>query len=213
MTRVAFGAGVLVGSGCGIENEVQCSEQDDTAPMECDGVCINELGVDNDTWLTDTADRANADPFQATEDWVELYNSSGESTSLAGLVLERNDNAFGQSLLSEKLEIPAGGCLLLVASTQEEDRGVRTLSFDLNSDFGTVRLWKQQAHGPRSRCLVDRVYYGPQPLNGSFGRLAGGGLPWRQFPWTSPSGNTLEYPTPCGPPQRFVEGGVGTVAP
>lgn len=171
---------------------LQCREPEHDDPIPCDGVCINEIGADNGTFVTDTGDRNHLDPLEATEDWVELYNNGPKRVVLDHLVLERDDSGYAESRLPP-LALGPGTCVLLVASAEPVDHGPRHLALDLNSDWGTLRLWTDE------RCLVDRVYYPLQDEVRSWGRAPGdGGERW-----------DYRVPDPCNEPEQYGAGHTG----
>jgi hypothetical protein len=167
-------AGALAGGCSRSEYAPTCApEPGPHHQVACVGVCINEIGAENDTYVTDPEDLFALDPSEATEDWIELYNQNDRTESLDGYTIERWDNGFAKTRL-DGLSIPPGGCLLLVGISKEVEAGELRFSFDLSAEWGTLRLRKDYQG---DACMHDRVYYPSQRDQdppSSWGRARGG---------------------------------------
>ncbi|MEN6429217.1 MAG: CotH kinase family protein, partial [Phycisphaerales bacterium] len=134
--------------------------------VRADGpVVINEVMASNVTFL--------ADPQGEFDDWIELYNTGNAPVDVGGLYLTDDDSeprkwqipADSPALTT----IPAEGFLLIWADSDTEDPGLHA-DFGLSADGDEVALFASDG-----ATLLDRVSFGPQLCDFSYGRDPDGG--------------------------------------
>jgi spore coat protein CotH len=164
-----YGAGIRVGAG-NVEYYVY-AENPEAAAFEprraerelrtlpvAGSVVINEVLAENV--------RGQPDPNGQRDDWIELRNTSASAVSLDGYLLTDDSTWLAQWVFPD-VEIPAGGYLVVWADGDAGQPGLHA-SFRLNSAGEMVVLCD-----PDGR-MVDRVVYGPQSADVSFGRYPDG---------------------------------------
>lgn len=134
---------------------------------------INELMADNTQTL--------ADPSGAFDDWVELYNAGSTPVSLLGLSLSDNPNEPSRWLLPDVTIAP--GAYLVLWTDGDAHEGPLHGPFRLSRNGETLGLYQRDGS---SFTLLDRVVFGPQDPDVSFGRSPDG----------STTLGTLQQPTP-----------------
>lgn len=139
-------------------------------------VVINEVLADNET--------GSADEAGEREDWLELYNTTDKTLSLAGLFL--SDKPAQPALWS----FPAGayisaGGYRIVWLDEDPDQGAYHANFKLSADGETLRF-----SGPALQ-LYDQVVVGAQQPDLSFGRYPNGSGPFVSMPTTFNGPNSL----------------------
>ncbi|RLC59602.1 MAG: hypothetical protein DRI80_12290, partial [Chloroflexota bacterium] len=129
-------------------------------------VLINEFLVDNES--------VNQDEAGAYDDWLELYNADAVTVTLEGMYLTDD--------LSEptKWQFPAGTTIppsgyLLVWCDRDTGQGPLHADFKLNRDGEEIGLFADDAHG---LVPLDRLVFGPQLEDISYGRLPDGADTW-----------------------------------
>lgn len=136
-------------SACGDD-----SNTDDTSLV--DGLYINEVMSKNDGTLLDEQDEA--------DDWIELYNASGEAIVLEGFTIRDNKS---EKITLGKIRLPANGHLILWAD-DAPDQGATHLPFKLSSSGDNVIL--EDASGNE----IDRVDIPELGADQSFSRFPDG---------------------------------------
>ena len=130
---------------------------------------INELMADNE--------RTIADDAGVYEDWLELYNSGTITETLGGLYLSDDLSRPDKWQIPVTMTLAPGGLLLIWADDDARD-GPLHATFKLNRQGEELGLFKP--HGA-SYILVDRIRFGPQAADVSYGRFPDGGERWRVF--------------------------------
>jgi hypothetical protein len=169
------------------------------------GVRINEVQSANGFTLAD----AEGD----YSDWIEIRNEGNGAVPLAGFgMTDDADSPFKWTFPAVTLE--SGGFLIVHASGKkvpfsvDEDRRELHAPFELDARGETVVL-----SAPDGR-MIDRVTFGPIPLDASFGRSGNGGDGWSFFEIPTPGRlNGAGFPSVSGrvtiqPPAGFYSGGV-----
>ena len=132
-----------------------------SAATDASKVFINEIMARNKTLLY----------AGETSDWLELYNGTSTSISLAGWTLRLNKDAEEVAtldyLIPEGVTIGAGGHLVLICSTNE--RTPLHTGFNLPKEGGQLILMDPQSE------IIDEVVYGSQPRDRSYARISDGG--------------------------------------
>lgn len=156
-------------------------------------VRINELLASNTTTLQDEAGEY--------DDWFELYNAGNEAIDLGGMYLTDNAALPRQWQIPAGTVIPEGGFLLFWADNDPADGPLHT-NFQLDATNGETLLLigrDDQALG-----LVDRVNFGPQAPNVSYGRL-GDAAPFFVF-FQTPSPRASNGTLPGATPDADLDG-------
>jgi len=129
-------------------------------------VLINEFLADNES--------VNQDEAGEYDDWLELYNADAVTVTLEGMYLTDD--------LSEptKWQFPAGTTIppngyLLVWCDRDTGQGPLHADFKLNRDGEEIGLFADDAHG---LVPLDRLVFGPQLEDISYGRLPDGADTW-----------------------------------
>jgi hypothetical protein len=150
------------------------------------GVFINELMARNDA--------AYADEAGEYEDWIELYNAGKEPVDLGGLYL-------ADSLLSgSPWEFPQGhpetttilpDSFILVFADNDREQGTLHADFRLSGDGEEVVLLQKSGE---DLLIIDRVPFGTQYSNISYGRYPDGSASFEFMPVFTPlASNYLEF--------------------
>jgi hypothetical protein len=116
-------------------------------------------------------DRAELTPWHAYADWVEIYNPSNVSVSLAGLAVGKSNDKSDRWTFPSGVTIPANGWLRVWCDNSHEasTNAVAALNtgFALPGDGGEVYLFNTAGQ------LVDFVSYGFQLEDLTIGRSGG----------------------------------------
>ena len=135
------------------------------------GFVVNEVLASNDAVV--------ADEFGEFDDWIELYNASGEARSLAGLFIT-DDPAEPDKFALPDTTVAAGGFILLWADDDDEDQGPLHTSFNLDAANGeSASLFQSDGEGGFE--LVSAIAFGPQTTDISLGRITDGGEALSRF--------------------------------
>lgn len=123
------------------------------------------------------------------EDWVELYNTSGQTVDISGKWLS-------DSLVVLKYQFPAGTTIaphgvLRIWCDEDGTQGPLHANFKLSAAGEVVALYDSTGLS-----LHESITFGAQQADVSTGRLFDGGLPWVTFP--SPTYLALNTPGTCG---------------
>ncbi|GBC61925.1 T9SS C-terminal target domain-containing protein [Desulfonema ishimotonii] len=119
---------------------------------------INEFMADNGT----TA----ADQDGEYDDWIELYNNSGDEIALSGYYLT-DDSANITQWTFPDVSIPAGGYLIVWADKDEEQDGLHT-NFKLSASGETILL------ATPDQTVIDEVIFGEQETDTGMARYPNG---------------------------------------
>jgi len=162
----------------------------------CD-VVINEFMAKNDS--------AYADPQGEFDDWVEIYNTTGEPIDLGGMYITDDLGDLTKYQIpmgfSSQTTVPAEGFLVLWADEDLTDGAVH-LDFKLSADGEDIALVNTDGITP-----IDSKTFGPQATDESMGRYPDGSSIWCVF--SNPTPNALNVPV-CQSPQFSQAGGVIT---
>ncbi|HNW60907.1 MAG TPA: CotH kinase family protein [bacterium] len=121
---------------------------------------INEFLAANTTGITDEDGEAN--------DWIEIYNPTDQAINLQGLSLT-DDFSSPQKWIFPPVEAPAHGFLLIWAS--DKDRRVPT---HLHTNFKLDKSGEEIGLYAPDGTALDKIVFGPQAANLSFGRYPDG---------------------------------------
>ena len=138
-------------------------------------IVINELLAKNSNGTTDEAGQ--------TDDWIELYNTTENTLSVAGLFL--SDNA--ENL--QKWEMPdvsiAPEAYLMIWADEDGGQGILHANFKLSGSGETLFL--SDAAGN----ILDSVEFGEQSDDRSYGRFPNGTGDFTEMPTTFSAPNSL----------------------
>jgi hypothetical protein len=146
--------------------------------VETSDVVINELMARNDTTI--------ADPQGDYDDWIELFNMSGEAVDLSGMYLSDNPENPLKWKFPEGITITPAGYLLVWADENGGDEQGLHANFKLSSQGETVWLYDTDAN---NNVLLDSVSFGALEADQSMGRVPDG----------SGAMQILSAPSPLGP--------------
>jgi len=132
---------------------------------------VNELLASNHT--------VNADEFGEYDDWVELYNTGGDTVSLAGLYLSDDPPALPLRWSLPPAVLPPGGHLL-VWCDDDPQQGPLHAPFKLSAAGEAAVLTMADGR------TVDEITFGPQQADVSYGRVGDGGPQWTLFAHPTP---------------------------
>jgi len=148
-------------------------------------ILINEFLAMNQTVISD--------PQGDYDDWIELYNAGDSTVNIGNMYLSDDPGEpqkwqipFDESLTN----IPAKGFLLLWADSDPDD-GTLHLGFKLSGGGESVTL--TAADG---QTLLDRIDFGQQTVDISFGRQPDGSLSWMFFEEPTPAATNGSGGTP-----------------
>ncbi len=141
-----------------------CNDVSSTPPHE--SVLINEFMALNDS--------SNVDDFGDYDDWVEIYNSSGDSVSLSGFKLTDNPDNPNKYFFPDTL-VMAPYDYLLIWTDGEPAEGVLHANFRLSASGEEIGLYN--ANGDQ----IDAVTFGVQSSDLSMGRSPDGGEAWLYY--------------------------------
>lgn len=122
-------------------------------------VVINEFQADNEDGPTDEAGQA--------EDWLELYNNTGNAISLTGLYLSDNPANPAKWAFPANVSIPANG-FLIVWLDEDQAQGPYHASFKLAATGEFLML------SDGAGAVLDSLSFGAQVPAYSFGRYPNG---------------------------------------
>jgi len=144
-------------------------------------VIINEVAADNATSVS------NGGLFP---DWIELRNTGGSATNIAGWSLTDNSNAR-QFVLPANTIIAAGGYLTVWCDSATNDPGLHAL-FSLAKNGETVSLFDANTN------RADAMTFGLQITDQTVGRF---GSDWQL---TTPTPNTANIAASLAPPTNIA---------
>ena len=140
---------------------------------------INEFMADNETGIQDESEKF--------EDWVELYNPTGEPVALNNYFLT-DDAVDPLKWALPDTTIPSQGFLLIWADN-DDDEGTLHTNFGLSKDGEFIGLYLESQHQKQA---VDTLSFGLQSDDVSFGRETDGGDIFKFFTNPTPgSSNTM----------------------
>lgn len=122
-------------------------------------VAINELMAANTTTAADETGKY--------EDWIELYNRSGQAVDLSGYYLTDNTANLDKWQIPQNTILPANGYLIFWADEDGND-GDFHCNFKLSADGEVVYLLTHDLQ------LVDSVSFGKQEPDKGFARVPNG---------------------------------------
>jgi len=122
-------------------------------------VAINELMASNAETMTD-----NAGEY---EDWIELYNKTGETVDLSGYHLTDDPTNLTKWTLPQGTVLLGGGYFIIWAD-EDEDQGSNHCNFKLSASAEQLLLLDASLN------LIDSVSWGAQTTDRSYARVPNG---------------------------------------
>lgn len=122
-------------------------------------VAINELMASNSTTMADAAGDF--------DDWVELYNKSGQPVDISGWYLTDNLTNLDKWEINANTILPADGYLIIWAD-EDSAQGVDHANFKLSASGETLWLLNSNLE------LVDSVSFGTQTTDMGYARVPNG---------------------------------------
>lgn len=135
---------------------------------------VNELMADNDGAFEDP------DEPGAFEDWFELYNAGAEELDLSGMYITDSLNNPTKWRIPAGVKIAAGGYLVFIADGETEQGPLHT-SWSLSKSGESISIYAADG-----TTLIDRVVFGAQETDVSYGRTTDGGPDWSLFTAPTP---------------------------
>jgi len=121
-------------------------------------IVINEFMASND--------QVQQDEYGEFDDWIEIHNKSGIGVSMEGLYLSDDVNNFSKWTFPAIIIEP--GAYLVVWADDDTEQGTLHCNFKLSADGEEVLLTDQNGN------IIDRVIFGEQEADISFGRWPNG---------------------------------------
>ncbi len=140
---------------------VEITEDDDPQ------LFINEFMASNDTFIEDF--------YGEYDDWFEIYNGDDHSIWLGDKYVTDDFTRRGKFRLPDHVMAP-GDFVLIWADDDEEDQGYFHASFNLRRAGEQIGLFGREEYGYP---LIDKIVYGEQQTDSSFGRLPNGSENWQ----------------------------------
>lgn len=137
-------------------------------------VVINEFMASNGGCLPDEKGEYN--------DWVEIYNPTDQTVSLAGLGLT-DENSTTPKWSFPRIDLKAGAYLVVFASgtgTSSADEAYQNAAFKLNATSGSIYLTDSTGKA------LDMISYDNQTQDVSMGRVPGSSDEWQMFAAPTP---------------------------
>ena len=144
-----------------------------TPGVPTDELAINEFLAKND--------ETNMDEAGEYDDWIEIYNTSGEDIDLSGMYLTDNSDNL------TKWQFPYGGVMLeaggylLVWCDEDQEQGALHTNFKLSTEGEFIALTAEDGV-----TVTDSITFGQQSADVSFGRMPDGSDQWMFFDDPSP---------------------------
>jgi hypothetical protein len=122
---------------------------------------INEFMAGNDTFIQD--------PQGEYGDWLELYNRTGNTIDLTGMVLTDDPGTLKWEFPDTSMA-PHGYLLIWIDDDEEDTPGLHA-SFNMNKDGEFIGLFDKSANG---NAVIDSLTFGQQQEDVSYGRYPNG---------------------------------------
>jgi len=157
-------------------------------------IVINEFMAGNDTTLQD--------PQGQWDDWLELYNRTGQAISLEGMYLTDDPDTLKWPF--PDISIAANSYLLIWVDDDEEDSPGLHAGFNMDKDGEYIGLYDTDAKG---NAVIDSLSFGLQMDDVSMGRYPDGEgdfiFMWIPTPGTENVFSTDDVKTGADSPEAF----------
>ena len=142
------------------------------------GLVINEFLASNSS--------VNRDPAGEYDDWLEIYNTTSEDRSLAGLYLTDNPENLSKWEIPAEAGILSGGDFLLLWCDEDgSQQGLHT-NFRISASGEFLALVASDGVS-----IIDSLTFGPQTVDVSFGRDPDGSDNWKKLDAPTPGFSNL----------------------
>jgi hypothetical protein len=129
---------------------------------------INELMASNKHTIADEKGKY--------EDWVEIYNAEAADVEMGGMRMAQDVNSPGKWWeVPAGVHVPAHGYLVFWADN-DPNQGPLHMTFGLSKSGESVILLDTREH---NNAVIDKVTFGAQTSDVSYGRRGDGGAQWR----------------------------------
>lgn len=151
-----------------LQAEFSKNEEDPEKPFV--PIRINEVSASNSTYINE---------YFKSEDWIELYNTTDQPVSIAGLYISREPENPKQYQIpatpDKETIIPPYGYRILWADKMDDINQLH-LPFKLAAEGGTLTLtcMKKDAGGNETKLWSDQLTYTPHTDDHTFGRYPDG---------------------------------------
>ena len=142
---------------------------------------INELCASNK--------RVISDEFGDFDDWAEVYNPLDTAITLGGYYLTDDPAREPRKWAFSPSETIEPGEKLLVWADEDVAQGPHHLSFKFGRDGEEMAIVKAVGD---TNLVVDRIVFGYQDDDWSFGRYPDGGVTWERFAQPTPGDPNIE---------------------
>lgn len=146
---------------------VSCEKKSD--PQLTGVIVINELMALNTSTV--------ADQDGEFDDWIELYNTSGETVDISGYFLSDDDNNTTKWRIPQGTSIPGKGFIVIWADSDLKQSG-------LHADFKLSAEGEEVILSFPDDTQTDRIEYAANTLEQSYARVPDG---TGDFLWKSPT--------------------------
>ena len=119
-----------------------------------------------------------AEPDGDLIQWIEIYNAGYTAVYLNGYYLSDDPEDPFKCQMTDSLRVPGRGYAIVWL---ERERNEYRCDFSLDMDGEEIALYSPQKE------LLDRVEFGPQKVDISYGRVSDGDVNWAWFPDPTPS--------------------------
>ncbi|MEM7128973.1 MAG: lamin tail domain-containing protein [Chloroflexota bacterium] len=143
---------------------------------------LNEIMARNNGTLIDPADGKD------DEDWVEVYNPTGEAIDLQGLYFTDRRGQLTKHEITQSLIISPNGYMIFWLD-EEMEQGPTHLSFKLNGSGEAIGLVESDG-----LTEIDFHIFEEQQTNQVIGRLPNGSGDWQTLPLATPGSENIFIP-------------------
>ena len=130
-------------------------------------VVINELMASNNN--------SEQDPQGQYDDWIEIHNYGSVAVNISNRYMTDNLSAPAKWQIPSGTYIPAGGYLIIWADGDTDDNGLHA-DFKLSADGEEIGLFDKDG-----RTLIDKITFGQQSPDISYGRYPDAADTWRIY--------------------------------
>jgi CotH protein/lamin tail-like protein len=132
-------------------------------------IIINEFCASNSNGITDN--------MGEYEDWIEIFNYGMSPVNIGGMFISDNPEIPHKFKFSSDLIIDAGSYQLFFAD-EDEFQGADHVSFKISKEGESLILSRRKECGG---ALLDKIDFGPQEVNTSYGRESDAAENWIIF--------------------------------
>ncbi|MFA8451269.1 MAG: lamin tail domain-containing protein, partial [Bacteroidales bacterium] len=135
---------------------------------------INEFMALNSKTCTDNKDNYS--------DWIEIYNPNNSEINLKGWSISDKSSRPKLHIFKNDIRIAPKGFLLLWANKDIDSKQSKNINIKLSGNGESIYLYKPDGN------ISDKITFGPQIADISYGRVPDGGNAWVYFDKPTPNG-------------------------